>query len=75
VQLISSLEQGELQQARALWQLLVPVVNAVFAEPNPAVIKAVLARQGLIQDGLRLPMIAAREGATERLLAAMKKLP
>ncbi len=74
VQVILRLQNGDLPGARALWQPLVPVVSAAFAEPNPAVIKAVLAQQGLIQDGLRLPMTAASAGATERLLAAMQKL-
>ncbi len=74
VEVMHLLQQGELQRARALWQPLAPLVSAVFAEPNPAVIKAVLAQQGLIQDGLRLPMMAASPRATERLLAAMQKL-
>ncbi len=74
VQVIQLLGQGELQRARGLWQPLAPLVSAVFAEPNPAVIKAVLAQQGLIQDGLRLPMMAASAGATERLLAAMERV-
>lgn len=73
VQVVRCLQNGELQTARTLWQPLVPVVNAAFAEPNPAVIKAVLARQGLMQDGLRLPMVGASAGATERLLAAMER--
>jgi 4-hydroxy-tetrahydrodipicolinate synthase len=74
VQVMRHLQHGDLQQARTLWQPLVPLVHAVFAEPNPAVIKAALAQQGLIQDGLRLPMVAATEGATQRLLAAMVRL-
>jgi 4-hydroxy-tetrahydrodipicolinate synthase len=74
VEVMRLLQQGELQSARKLWQPLAPLVSAVFAEPNPAVIKAVLAQQGLIQDGLRLPMMAASAGATERLLAAMERV-
>lgn len=69
------LQRGDLQHARAIWQPLGPVVNAVFAEPNPAVIKAVLAQQGLMRDGLRLPMLAASSGAKDRLLAAMERVP
>ncbi len=69
------LQRGELQQARNVWQPLVPVVNAVFVEPNPAVIKAALAHQRLIKDGLRLPMLAASSSATEHLLAAMERVP
>jgi 4-hydroxy-tetrahydrodipicolinate synthase len=71
VQVIQLLGQGELERARALWQPLAPLVSAVFAEPNPAVIKAVLAQQGFIQNGLRLPMVAASAGATQHLLAIL----
>ncbi|MES2582276.1 MAG: 4-hydroxy-tetrahydrodipicolinate synthase [Pseudomonadota bacterium] len=74
VQVMRLLRQGDLARARALWQSLVPVVNAVFAEPNPAVIKAALAHQGLIKDGLRLPMLAASNGATEHLLATAARV-
>lgn len=71
VEVVQLLRQGQLLQARAAWEPLAPVVKAVFSEPNPAVIKAVLARQGFIQDGLRLPMMAASAEATERLLRAI----
>jgi 4-hydroxy-tetrahydrodipicolinate synthase len=74
VEVMHLLQRGELQQARARWQPLVPMVHAAFAEPNPAVIKAVLAQQGLVQDGLRLPMVAASAGATQRLLAAIQHM-
>lgn len=74
VQVMRLLQRGELQQARKLWQPLAPLVHAVFAEPNPALIKAALAQQGLIQDGLRSPMMAASAGATERVLNAIERL-
>ncbi len=73
-QVIRCLQNGDLPGARTLWQPLVPLVTAAFAEPNPAVIKAVLAHQGLIQGGLRLPMVAASGGATERLLAVLERV-
>nr|WP_315490057.1 4-hydroxy-tetrahydrodipicolinate synthase [uncultured Rhodoferax sp.] len=74
VEVMRCLRQGDLPRARTLWQPLVPMVHAAFAEPNPAVIKGVLAHGGQIQDGLRLPMMAASQGATERLLAAMDRV-
>ncbi|MEO7108110.1 MAG: dihydrodipicolinate synthase family protein, partial [Rhodoferax sp.] len=73
VQVIQLLRDSELQRARALWQPLAALVGAVFAEPNPAVIKAVLAQQGFIQDGLRLPMVKASVGATQRLMDAVSR--
>ena len=74
VEVMQFLKDGKLQQARALWQPLLPVVHAAFGEPNPAVIKAALAQQGLLQDGLRLPMVSASAGATECLLAAIDRV-
>jgi 4-hydroxy-tetrahydrodipicolinate synthase len=74
VAMVAHLRAGQLAQARGLWQALAPMVEAVFAEPNPALIKAALARQGLIQDGLRLPMTAGSEKATQHLSALLEKL-
>lgn len=74
VEVLRCVQHGDLQRARALWQPLVPMIQAAFAEPNPALIKAALAQQGLIQDGLRLPMTAGSEKATQHLLALLDKL-
>lgn len=60
VDVIRHLRNGELAQARRAWEPLPAVIEAMFAEPNPASIKAALAAQGLIQNELRLPMMAAR---------------
>ena len=60
VDVIRHLKNGDLAQARRAWEPLPAVIEAMFAEPNPASIKAALAAQGLIQNELRLPMMAAR---------------
>ncbi|WP_321881441.1 4-hydroxy-tetrahydrodipicolinate synthase [Paraburkholderia bannensis] len=51
-----ALREGRLNEARALWRTLVPLVRAMFAEPNPGPVKAALARQGLLRNELRAPM-------------------
>ena len=56
VRMIELLRAGELVDARGLWTALVPWIEAVFAEPNPAPIKAMLAYHGLIRNALRAPM-------------------
>ncbi len=61
VDVIRHLRSGDLVQARHAWEPLPAVIEAMFAEPNPASIKAALAAQGLIQNELRLPMMAARD--------------
>lgn len=71
VAMVAHLRDDQLAQARGIWQALAPMVDAVFAEPNPALVKAALAQQGLLQDGLRSPMTAATPEATQRLLALL----
>jgi 4-hydroxy-tetrahydrodipicolinate synthase len=59
VGVIRLLQEGSLHGARAAWMPLVPVIDAMFAEPNPASIKAALARDGWIANELRAPMMRA----------------
>ncbi len=61
---------GNLVEARALWRRLMPITLAAFAEPNPAVIKGALARQGWMADALRPPMLPAAPASVDRLLVA-----
>ena len=63
VEVIRLLRHGSLNEARAVWMPLVPVIEAMFAEPNPASIKAALAREGWIANELRAPMMAAMVAA------------
>ncbi len=60
------LREGALAEARALSRELAAVSAALFAEPNPAVIKGVLARQGWLSDELRAPMLRASRAAVDR---------
>ncbi len=61
---------GGLTDARMLWRRLSPITQAAFAEPNPAVLKGALARQGWLADVLRPPMLPATPASVDRLLAA-----
>ncbi len=63
---------GSLAEARALWRRLAPITQAAFAEPNPAVIKGALARQGWMADGLRPPMLPAAAASVDALLGSAK---
>lgn len=74
VAVVRLLQAGNLEAARHIWHTLAPLVEAVFAEPNPAPIKAALARQGLIQNGLRAPMMAATEEITQRLMTWLQNV-
>ncbi len=72
VEVVRCMQRGELQQARSLWQPLVPLLEAAFAEPNPALIKAALAQQGLLHNELRLPMTAGSADAIARVMQLLR---
>ena len=63
---------GKLDDGRAHAEALLPVVQAGFVEPNPAVFKGVLHAQGRIASpALRLPMTAASSASVDACLAAI----
>ncbi|HEX5097731.1 MAG TPA: 4-hydroxy-tetrahydrodipicolinate synthase [Acidimicrobiia bacterium] len=65
---------GKTEDGRAHAEALLPVVQAIFAEPNPALLKAALHAQGRIATpNLRLPMTNASSGALDRLLSAVER--
>ncbi|MGJ7494319.1 4-hydroxy-tetrahydrodipicolinate synthase [Variovorax sp. RT4R15] len=67
VRVVRCLREGRLGEARAMWQPLVPLIELLFAEPNPGPLKAALALEGLMGDTLRSPMTAATEPTRQRL--------
>jgi 4-hydroxy-tetrahydrodipicolinate synthase len=63
---------GKVDDGRAHAEALLPVVQACFAEPNPAVFKGVLHAQGRIPTrDVRLPLIAASDASVEAALTAI----
>jgi 4-hydroxy-tetrahydrodipicolinate synthase len=67
-QLIKAALVQDLNAAREFAQQLHALNTALFAEPNPAPAKAVLAMMGLIEaDALRLPMMPVSEATRARL--------
>ncbi|MFT3719799.1 4-hydroxy-tetrahydrodipicolinate synthase [Pseudorhodoferax sp.] len=66
---IALLRDGALQEARTLWQPLLPWVQAVFEEPNPGPIKGLLAQAGRMSGTLRAPMTPASGALLQRLLS------
>jgi 4-hydroxy-tetrahydrodipicolinate synthase len=69
VALYRALAAGRLDEGRRIFHALAPLMEALFAEPNPAPVKALLAAQGLIRDELRMPMTRAGDALVARLLA------
>lgn len=59
---------GRIHEAEAIHRRLLPLFKALFVESNPGPVKALLARMGLIENELRLPLVPV-EASTERQLA------
>ena len=74
VELHRLMTAGALHAARALWRQLQPVTRALFAEPNPAPLKAVLARQGWMAEELRAPMHPAAAATAQAAGAAVASI-
>jgi 4-hydroxy-tetrahydrodipicolinate synthase len=66
--------RGDVDGGRGHAEALLPLVQALFAEPSPAVIKALLHAQGRIPTAaVRMPLAAATPAATERGLDALRR--
>jgi 4-hydroxy-tetrahydrodipicolinate synthase len=57
-QVIRLLEESRTHEVQAVWWPLVHLISEMFSEPNPAVIKKLLAQEGWIENWLRAPMQA-----------------
>jgi 4-hydroxy-tetrahydrodipicolinate synthase len=74
--LVESWATGPGEPARRVHDELAPLSRALFAEPNPVVIKAVLAARGEISSPhVRLPLLPASTRAADAALACLERLP
>jgi 4-hydroxy-tetrahydrodipicolinate synthase len=62
---------GRHDDAAAIQARLMPLHNALFVEPNPIPVKWAVARLGLIDRGIRLPLLPLSERLEDEVLAAM----
>ena len=67
-----SLASGENEAALSEQQALLPLIDAMFAETNPAPVKYALARLGLCSEEMRLPMSEVCDD-TRRLIDGILK--
>lgn len=70
--LVHDLLAKKLERAPELVERLAPLTGALFHETNPAPLKAALARLGLCEDELRLPLVPIEPATRERLRLAME---
>lgn len=74
VALYDRMQSGDLAEARAIFQRLLPLIRTLFSEPNPGPVKAALARGGWVKDELRLPMTSVSATCRNRLAKIMESL-
>ncbi len=62
------------EEARSIHYELLPAFHYMFAENNPAGVKAFLARAELIEENLRLPVVPVSEHLGTQISAFMRKM-
>jgi 4-hydroxy-tetrahydrodipicolinate synthase len=72
-QMVEATERGDFAAARAWHGRLLPVMQVNFIESNPGPVKFGLAAMGLCEPTYRLPMVAPRPAARERILAVLRE--
>lgn len=66
---------GHFESARAIHERLLPLFRANFAgAPNPAPVKAALSAMGLIENQLRLPLLALDAAGVEAVADALREV-
>ena len=67
VTMMQAIQAGQLAKARQIFASVSPLIQQLFAEPNPAPLKGLLAQQGQIANQLRFPLLPASTGLVEQL--------
>ena len=64
---------GDFKKAKSLNDKLIKVYDLMFAENNPAGVKAFLTEMGIIKNNLRLPLVALSDKLTKEIKAYLKQ--
>ena len=73
-QMVKLALNGDFEQARKLHYKLLPTVRLMFAEGNPAGVKAYLAQMGVIQNVLRLPLVNVSDDLYAKIANDIERL-
>lgn len=66
--------EGQVEEARRLQLRYLPLVGALFREPNPVPVKAAVAMLGFDVGGPRLPLLPLTDAGREALADAMREV-
>jgi 4-hydroxy-tetrahydrodipicolinate synthase len=64
---------GNVAEAVRINKQLLPLHNKLFVEPNPVPVKWAMAEMGLIEHGIRLPLVPLSEGLHDTVRAALRE--
>ena len=73
-EMIAAAYADEREKAATIQMTLLEPIEALFVEGNPTGIKTALTARGLIENRLRLPLVAGSEALLERFRGYMKNL-
>ncbi len=65
--------KGDVETARKLNNLMLPLSQQLFVESNPIPVKWALAEMGMISPGIRLPLVPLAEGYHDVVRKALKE--
>ncbi len=65
---------GKYEKARHVMNKLLPGIDLLFAEGNPAGVKSALYQQGICENVLRLPLVPVSEGLASQIGEYLKSL-
>lgn len=74
VRMFNCVQEGRLEEARKIFYRLLPLIQLLFEEPNPAPVKAMLGQAGWMEKELRAPMQAASAALMQKLSGASQEL-
>jgi len=72
--MVSLVAEGRMAEAREVHYRLLPLAQALFAETNPAPVKAAMEMMGICSADVRLPLLPASEICRAKLREEMGKL-
>lgn len=67
-------QKGEIQKAFELHYKVMPIIDYIFEEGNPAGIKYVLKQKGISENILRLPLVGVSSGLASKIELALNQL-
>ncbi|WLR59775.1 4-hydroxy-tetrahydrodipicolinate synthase [Guptibacillus hwajinpoensis] len=72
-QMISAYQSGEVKEAAAIHQKILPIMNELFKAPSPSPVKTALQLKGMDVGSVRLPMIPLTAEERSSLAAALNQ--